>query len=249
MCVLAFAWNAHSDWPLVVIGNRDELHARPAAPLARWDNPSHIIAGRDIEQGGTWLGVSAEGRLAVITNRANPNGRAPDKASRGALVLDVLAGTGRYARPRENDLEDFNPFNLITVDGNSAQFLSNRPGPLRTRLGPGLYGLSNGALDDPWPKIERIKAMLEDWLRSGKDDQGALLDWMRSDDSPQVEPRQADLSPIFIRNPVYGTRCSTIAAVNARGKGWIVERSYDAEGTPTGETRIAFDWPRERLSA
>jgi uncharacterized protein with NRDE domain len=164
-------------------------------------------------------------------------------------VLDVLAGTGRYAQPRESDLEDFNPFNLITVDNGGAHFLSNRPGSLRTRLDPGLYGLSNGALDDPWPKTERIKAMLDDWLRSGIDDQGGPLDWMRADDSPQVEPRRANLSPIFIRNPVYGTRCSTVAAVDAQGKGWITERRYDTEGAATGETRIEFDWPRERLSA
>ena len=99
MCVLAFAWNAHPRWRLVLAGNRDELHERPAAPLARWREPDHILAGRDLLAGGTWLGVSEQGRLAVVTNLRGFGPPAPDMASRGALVRDVLAGDGAHADP------------------------------------------------------------------------------------------------------------------------------------------------------
>src|SRR5438093_10047665 len=116
MCILALAWQAHPRWHLVVAGNRDELHARPSAPLARWDQPEHVIAGRDLKSGGTWLGVSEQGRMAVVTNLRGYGNPEPDRASRGALVTDVLSGDGRYADPSGAKLSDFNPFNLILVD-------------------------------------------------------------------------------------------------------------------------------------
>ena len=97
MCILALAWLAHPRWRLVVAGNRDELHARPAAPLARWGKPDHLIAGRDLEAGGTWLGVSEQGCFAVLTNLRGYGPPQPGRASRGALVTDLLAGEGAFA--------------------------------------------------------------------------------------------------------------------------------------------------------
>src|SRR5690606_22104535 len=99
MCIMAMAWHAHPRWRLLLVGNRDELHARPAAPLARWDEPDHLIAGRDLQSGGTWLGVSEQGRCAIVTNRRGYGLPDPAKASRGALVTDLLRGEGAYAAP------------------------------------------------------------------------------------------------------------------------------------------------------
>lgn len=242
MCVLACAWRAHPRWQLVLIGNRDELHARPAAPLARWSDQPHVIAGRDLEAGGTWLGISEERRFAVITNVVNPDGPQPDKASRGALIADILSGEGRYARTSESELDDFNPFNVITIDNGTARLLTNRPVPQQRTLNPGIYGLSNSVSNENWPKTDRIKALLGNWLKRGDGSKEDLLDALRTDDAPQVEPRRAKYSPIFIRNPVYGTRCSTIVAVDDQGCGWIVERRYDAEGKANGETLAEFSW-------
>ena len=166
MCVLAFAWHAHPRWPLVVAGNRDELHARPTNPLARWDRPTHLLAGRDLQSGGTWLGVSEQGRFAVVTNLRGYGVPQPDRASRGALVTDVLS-EGGYADLRDAELRDFNPFNLIVADREQACFLSNRPKIVRSLLAPGIYGLSNGALDEPWPKTMQLKEMLLEWIVSG----------------------------------------------------------------------------------
>ncbi len=242
MCVLAISWASDPQWRLVIVGHRDEFHGRPAAPLARWDDHPHIAAGRDLEAGGSWLGISDEGRFAVITNRPRPEVPPPDLASRGALVADYLAGSGAFADPAMDDLGRFNPFNLITADREDARLLTNTPDARIQRLAPGLYGLANGGLDEPWPKTLRLKTMLGEWLASDDDEPGPLFDRMRADDAPQVEPREASKSPLFILNPVYGTRCSTMLAIDHGGTGWIAERRYDSAGATTGESLIPVDW-------
>jgi uncharacterized protein with NRDE domain len=251
MCVLAFAWHAHPSWPLVVAGNRDELHARPTIPLARWDRPSHLLAGRDLQSGGTWLGVSEQGRFAVVTNLRGYGGPQPDRASRGALVTDALS-EGRYADLRDADLWNFNPFNLIVADREQACFLSNRPKIVRSLLAPGIYGLSNGALDEPWPKTMQLKETLLEWIVSGATQPEILLDGLRDESLPGFGirsavpsdvPQEPPLSPIFIRNPVYGTRCSTVVAVDDQGQGVIIERRFTVVGGEAGETALPFSWP------
>ncbi|QLC21369.1 NRDE family protein [Parasphingopyxis sp. CP4] len=242
MCVLACAWQAHPDWQLVMIGNRDELHARSAAPLARWEPPSDVIAGRDLEAGGTWLGISDKGRFAVVTNVANPDGPQPGMASRGQLVADLIDGSGIFGQPSEAQLDAFNPFNVIAIGDGIANLLTNRPQPKISPLNPGLYGLSNSLAEENWPKTDRIKSQLQVWLEAGSGDHSALLDGLRADDEPQVEPRRARHSPIFIRNPIYGTRCSTVVAVDRHGEGQIIERRYDPDGNALGDTHIGFNW-------
>lgn len=251
MCVLAFAWRAHPRWPLIVAGNRDELHARPAAPLARWDTPSHLLAGRDLQSGGTWLGVSERRRFAVVTNLRGYGLPEPGQPSRGALVTDFLSVEGRYADPRDADLSEFNPFNLIAADRERAWFLSNRPTNVRSLLAPGIYGLSNGALDEPWPKTMRLKEILLEWIVTGSAQPDTLLEDLREESLPGVGipspvpsdvPQEPPLSPIFIRNPVYGTRCSTVVAVDDRDQGVIIERRYDPAGNEAGETALSFSW-------
>ena len=251
MCVLAFAWRAHPHWPLIVAGNRDELHARPASPLARWDRPSHLLAGRDLQSGGTWLGVSERGRFAVVTNLRGYGLPEPGRVSRGALVTDVLSGEGRYADLHDAALSDFNPFNLIVADRGRAYFLSNRPKDVRTLLAPGIYGLSNGALDEPWPKTMRLKVVLLEWIVNETKPPEELLDELREEHLPGVGigpalpsdvREEPPLSSIFIRNPVYGTRCSTVVAVDHRGQGVIIERRYTPAGREDGETALSFSW-------
>lgn len=255
MCILSLAWAAHPRWQLVLAGNRDEFHDRPAGPLAPWDDVPGLIAGRDLRSGGTWLGVSTEGRCAIVTNRRGFGGPAPDKASRGALVTDLLAGTGRYADPDRATLEDFNPFNLILVDREGARLLANRPHVIRAALTPGLYGLSNGALDEPWPKTLQLKAAMLDWLTHDADDPAALFAALRTEtlpaagivpEMPSDIPDEAAASPVFIRHPVYGTRCSTVVAVDTEGHGTVIERRFNPDGTQSGEDSIAFSWPPAR---
>jgi uncharacterized protein with NRDE domain len=251
MCILALAWQAHPRWHLVVAGNRDEFHARPSAPLARWTERAHVIAGRDLQSGGTWMGVSERGRFAVVTNVRGYGGPQPDRVSRGALVADMLSENGRYADPGKAELSDFNPFNLILADGKQVQFLSNRPHDIQSTLAPGVYGLSNGHLDEPWPKTTQLKAFLLNWIVEEAHHPEQLFDGLRIEELsdaglPPEEPSDAPFeprqSPIFIRHPVYGTRCSTVVAIDAEGKGVIVERRFDPGGEQTGETSMDFSW-------
>jgi uncharacterized protein with NRDE domain len=248
MCVAAIAWQAHPRWRLVAVGNRDEFHDRPAAPLGEWA-AGGIIAGRDLKSGGTWLGVTPAGRFALVTNLRGHGGPLPGRVSRGTLVHDLLTATGDYADPATARLQDFNPFNLILADAERAHFLSNRPGDVRAQLPHGVYGLSNGPLDQPWPKTLQLKGALTDWLTSEASDFAPLFAALRSTDLPDLglhvtEPsdvaREAPETPVFIRDPVYGTRCSTVVAIDHDGAGTIVERRFGSEAEDTGETVIAF---------
>ena len=208
--------------------------------------------GSGLQSGGTWLGVSEKGRFAVITNLRGYGVPQPDRTSRGELVTDLLAGEGRYSDLRGAKLSDFNPFNLIVVDRERAFFLSNRPKDVRRILAPGIYGLSNGALDEPWPKTIRLKERLLEWIESSTGRPEMLLHELRDETLPDVGarsaipsdvPQEPALSPIFIRNPVYGTRCSTVMAVDDQGRGVIAERRFAPSGDDAGETALSFSWP------
>lgn len=252
MCVLVLAWRAHPRWRLVAAGNRDELHERPAVPLARWDDLPGLLAGRDLQSGGTWMGVSERGRFAVVTNLRGHGSAAPDKASRGALVTRVLADGDGDVRLGDTELSQFNPFNLIVAGTSEAGFISNQPQDVRCALAPGIYGLSNGALDEPWPKTMRLKSRMLEWIVRGDAPTEALLDDLREEVLPNVGiraavpsdvPEEPRHSPIFIRHPVYGTRCSTVVAVDEHGRGLMVERRYTAAGDVDGENALPFAWP------
>ena len=247
MCVLALAWRAHPRWQLIVAGNRDEYHARPASPLARWADAPGLLAGRDLQSGGTWLGVSELGRLVVVTNLRGfelEEGR----PSRGALVTDLLGGGDPAAVP----IMAYNPVNLIAVDTEQAHFLSNRPQAVQSRLAPGFYGLSNGTLDEPWPKTLRLKSILLDWCMGPADHVEALLAGLGEEILPDIGidpvtpsdvPQEPNHSPIFIRDPIYGTRCSSVVAIDRDGRGLFIERRFTAGGEVAGETRLPFSWP------
>lgn len=229
MCVVALVWHVHPDWPLILIGNRDEFHGRASAPLAAWDDASGIIAGRDLQAGGTWLGVHPEsGRAVVVTN---VRGAPPDpaKESRGALVVDMLRGDGRFAHPSAADLDRFNAFNLFAVGGEEVRLLTNRPGPQIAALAPGVHALANEPVDSPCPRADRLRLALQAAiaLRAAPE---TLLDLLTAEDSPAL----------FLRGDVYGTRCSTLLAVAADGSAHMIERRYEAGGRPGGTTALKF---------
>lgn len=233
MCVAAIAWAAHPRWRLVAIGNRDEFHARPTAPLARWAD-GRIIAGRDLQAGGTWLGVS-EGRFALVTNLRTPGYPRSDLASRGALVTDWLRGYAPGAAAA------MNPFNLWLAAGDALRFVTNHPEPQHADLGAGIHGLSNGPRGDRWFKTLRLETALAAWL-PGSEGVEPLFAALRDDTPESPDPEDA-FSSVFIRNPTYGTRCSTVVTVDAQGRGRITERRFDADGEAAGETALDFIWP------
>ena len=240
MCVAAVAWAAHPRWRLVCIGNRDEFHARPAAPLERWS--SGTIAGRDLTGGGTWLGVHEAGRFTLVTNFRQPEGPQPNRPSRGQMVVDLLEG-----RTPEH-LAQMNSFNVIHAEGDEAGYLTNVPEVRWVPLTPGIHGLSNGGFHDRWPKTRQLEAALSDWLEQGSGEVEPLLDALRSETPNPALARPTEgpeprFAPVFIRDPDYGTRCSTVIAVDSEGTGSIVERRFDPDGMATGDTRFGFRWP------
>jgi uncharacterized protein with NRDE domain len=240
MCVAAIAWLAHPDWRLVAVANRDEYHERPTAPLAVW--PNGIIAGRDLRAGGTWLGLGGDGRFALVTNFRVPGYPKPEMASRGALVTDWLNGRSQA------DIATMNPFNLLLAEADSARIVSNYPRPGECRLDPGIHGVSNGAFTRPWPKARRLCEDLSGWLAHDARDLAPLFTALRNEAPFPEADREEDgpepaYSGVFIRNPVYGTRCSTIVAVARDGLGTIIERRFSPEGEDEGETRLDLRWP------
>jgi len=241
MCVAAIAWQAHPRWRLVAVANRDEHHVRPTAPLARWEDASGIIAGRDLSAGGTWLGVSEAGRFALVTNFRVPEGPQPGRPSRGGLVTGLLLGE------QPQGVAAMNPFNLFLVDSQGAHFLTNHPRERRELLAPGIHGLSNGAFEHPWPKTSQLGHALADWLGDAAHEPEHLFTALRAEtpDALRALPGHGPepvYAPVFIRNPVYGTRCSTLVLVDDAGAGRIVERRFSPDGAVTGETALDFRW-------
>lgn len=238
MCVAAIAWHAHERWRLVAIGNRDEYHARPTAPLSQWDNG--IIAGRDLEAGGTWLGVHPAGRFALVTNYRAEGYPRPELSSRGGLV------TGWLKDEALGDTAAMNPFNLFVASGAQAWLHSNHPAPMARSLAGGIHGLSNGALDRPWHKTRCLETKLGDWLARGNADLGPLFSALADRQvapAPEPDGPTPEFSGVFIAHPVYGTRASTVVLVDHAGHGTIVERRFAAGGRPAGESTLAFTWP------
>ena len=244
MCVAALAWNMHPEWQLVAIGNRDELHARPALALHRW-NDSPIIAGQDCESGGTWLGIGHAGtpawHFALVTNLRSPDREPGTPRSRGLLVADCLTGETQPQAHR------YNPFNLVTADAGGMQIASNWPSFHSREENSGYHALSNGPLDERWRKSEFLIARLRDWVENGEGDIAPLFDALARRSLPGMPPSPSRLSPEtvaesppFILDPVYGTRCSTICAIHRDGHGFIAERRFDGSGATTGETTISF---------
>jgi len=250
MCLVALAWKVHPRWRLLLAGNRDEFHARPTAALAEWTAPPGILAGRDLQSGGTWAGVDRRGRLAVVTNVRDPAIQVVGAPSRGQLATGFLGaqdGADHRAAGLLAAAEGFAPFNLVLADAETCEYLGNYPTPRRVRLAPGLHGLSNGDLDDPWPKTAALKARLAAWVASGDDDIAPL--WAAlADETRPPDARLPDtgvgldlermLSSAFIRDARYGTRASTLVAIDHDGRGWISERRFGPEGVFEGETTL-----------
>jgi uncharacterized protein with NRDE domain len=252
MCLAVIALDAHPRYAVVVAANRDEFHAR-AAQRAHWwsdDSGFELLAGRDLAQGGTWLGVSRHGRWAFVTNFREPGRNDPRAPSRGALVPRVLRDRGAVAdavRRIAAEGAAYNGFNLVGGERTSAAFASNRGAA--HALPAGVSGLSNARLDTPWPKLERAKAGVAAWAAGGSDDLDPLFDVLNDrriadddllPDTGLSRERERLLSAPFIISHDYGTRCSTVLAVGRDGVVQFTERSFDPAGEVTGDVVYRF---------
>jgi uncharacterized protein with NRDE domain len=251
MCLILTAWKAHPLYPVVIAANRDEFHARPTAAATWWPDRPQVLAGRDLQAGGTWLGVTRTGQIAALTNYRNPDESKPHAPSRGGLVVEMLESTAGIAARLQHlqaSSGQYAGFNLLCTDGRELGVYESVPAAGRL-LGPGIYGLSNHLLDTPWPKVERAKSSLSVALRSLPDDT-ALLDLLRDD----CQPTDADLprtgvslewerllSSAFIVGNGYGTRSSTVILISADGRATFREWTWRADGSAAGEVCLDFE--------
>lgn len=255
MCLLIFAHRPNADYPLVLAANRDEFHARPTAPATFWPGETGLLAGRDLEQGGTWMGITRSGRFAAITNFRDPARTERAPRSRGELPLEFLLGetpVDRYLEQLLPRADQYAGFNLLLGEGGSLWYASNagaaRELPPRP-LPAGLYGLSNASLDTPWPKVELGKARLRDLLSAGPPSHPGLAGVVGDRQLARPEELQLQglrgemdqlLSSQFIAAGPYGTRSCTTLWTTAAGTAHWRERSYDETGRETGQVEESF---------
>jgi uncharacterized protein with NRDE domain len=252
MCLLVLAWDVHPRYRLIFAGNRDEFHDRPAAPMGWWTDLPDILAGRDLQAGGTWLGMSRTGAFGVVTNFREMQRPTPGMPSRGALVTGYLKGGAasvQFLSELKTKAEEYAGFNLLLADSSQMRYASNRAQPFERALPAGVHGLSNHLLDTAWPKLARTRerfekliaqrdpgpeellVMLADRQVAADDllpDTGIGLDWERL------------LSAPFIVNERYGTRCSTVVRIGHDGSVDVGERRFDRGGRITGEDAFEF---------
>ena len=261
MCLLAILWQRHPRYRLVLAANRDEFHAREAAPAAPWADAPQLLAGRDLQAGGTWLGLSRDRRFGVITNYRELDRPRSDAPSRGGLIpsyLSAATAPADYLRTLEADAAAYAGFSLLIGDRDSLWLASNRGGAFATPLAPGLYGLSNHALDTPWPKLLRLRRQVEVWAGSKTDPAADAETLLRMLDDRRREAHAttstsglgADwdhaLSSPFVEHPQYGTRCSTVLLIEHDGAVQLCERRFAASGAASGcnEWQLnAHEWP------
>lgn len=251
MCLILLAWQAHPQYPLILAANRDEFYDRPTAAADFWEERPDILGGRDLRDGGTWLGVTRRGRWAALTNYRDPQAVRAGAPSRGWLVRNFLEGSDSPAAYLERlapRVREYNPFNLFAGDAESLHIVSSQgsSGPVP----PGVHGLSNAVLDTPWPKVRRGREAFRRLLeRHSEPDPDALFqclaDMERAPDGDLPETGigqdwERILSPLFITSPVYGTRSSTVLMVNRRGRVTFIERSFQDSPEPWMTARFEF---------
>jgi len=252
MCLIAWNWQPDADQPLLLIANRDEYYVRPTRPLHHWEG-APICAGKDLQAGGTWLGLAPGGRMAALTNVRDMRQQRADAPSRGALVSDFLSGqssASHYLERISAGAARYNPFNLLVYDGQTLLGFESQ-GARIVALRPGIAAVSNAGFDTPWPKLLALKSGLQDWVTQqstpqapGKEALFALL--AQNEPAPDTQlpdtgiplERERVLSSAFIRSSDYGTRASSLVMLR-RNSARFIERSFDAQGC-TGEVSLAL---------
>lgn len=254
MCLIVVAWQARDDLPLIVAANRDEWRDRPAEPARWWDGEPGLLAGRDLQAGGTWMGVTRTGRFAAVTNFRDPAERRSTALSRGGLVTGYLRDTrppAGFLAALAPTVSGYNGFNLILGDGESLWYFGSREGNARA-IEPGVHALSNHLLDEPWPKVVKGREAMQAALHDA-DPAPRLFDALSDVDAPADTALpdtgvgvawERRLSRALITGADYGTRCSTVVSFDMRGKAVFEERTRAADGGITGVAPHAFEVSR-----
>lgn len=252
MCIIFFSYQQHPEFPLLVAANRDEYYKRPTAQVGFWKDQPNVLSGRDLEQGGTWMGITRTGRFAALTNYRDPLQNSPNKRSRGELVGHFLTGTdepSEYLKQVQDESKHYNGFNLLVGDAEHLYYFSSQLNEIE-RVGPGMYGLSNAALNTPWPKVSWGRKKFQEMLEKGEIQADSLFSLL-TDIEPAPDEELPDtgvgrdweriLSPVFIQSPHYGTRSSTVLSINAEKQVTFTERTYRENKQRYQEVHFSFD--------
>ena len=249
MCLIVFAWKSHPDYKLILAANRDEFHARPAQAAHWWPDLPDVLAGRDLQAGGTWLAIARSGRFATVTNYREQQRAHGGLRSRGEIVTNfVSADVDPMTFVSSISGESYAGVSVLTADHGSICYTSNR-GDESVSLAPGVYGLSNASLDTPWSKLSRTKEALTVLIDSDKVNTTELLRLLGDQtpaastevDSSELPFKLARaLSAPFIISDTYGTRCSTILLIAHDGRIDFCERRFDPDGVASGDSNFSF---------
>jgi len=238
MCLILFSYRTHPVYPLILAANRDEFYERPTAQASfREENPD-MLAGKDLKDGGTWLGITKTGRVAAITNFRDIRNLKDGAPSRGSLVSEFLSGNEdpvEYIQNIRQISDRYNGFNLILGD-RSGFFCFSNAGGVFHEISPGIHGLSNHLLDTSWPKVERGRELLDSLISKTRNPAPneifhILADTSRPDDEYLPDTGiglewERLLSSIFIQSDIYGTRSSTIIFVDRENNVTFIERTF-----------------------
>jgi uncharacterized protein with NRDE domain len=237
MCLIVLAWEEHPDYKLILAANRDEFYEREALPAHFWEDNPQLLAGRDLKSGGTWMGVTKQGKWAAVTNYRDIRNLKEIAPSRGNLTTGYLKSSlspKQYIEKIKPEATLYNGFNLFIGNIHQLYYFSNQI-ENEEKLDPGIYGLSNHLLDTPWPKVEAAKTILKQAVERKNISHTTLLDILYNTntypDAPMPDTglgREAEisLSSIFIRMPGYGSRCSTVLLLNHDNEVVFAERQY-----------------------
>lgn len=257
MCIILLAHQAHTKYPLVLAANRDEFYERPTEKAQFWRDDEDVLAGRDLERGGTWLGITRGGRLGAVTNYREPGAKRDGPPSRGALVTDFLQGNrepDEYLLELSQRAHLYNGFNLIVGTLANLRYFSNRAEGMQL-VGPGVHGVSNHLLNTAWPKvlrgrkalseiIARVDFSIEEIFKVLADDAHAA-DTALPETGVGLELERV-LSPLFITTTTYGTRSSTVVLINHHQEVFFVERTFSPASTDYEEVSYEFKIRSER---
>ncbi|MFQ6021896.1 MAG: NRDE family protein [Acidiferrobacterales bacterium] len=252
MCILLLSLRQHPKFPLIVAANRDEYYDRPTAVADFWEDAPDVLAGRDLLQGGTWLGITQQGRFAALTNFRDAESYRADRPSRGHLVSNFLLGDeppDTYLSKIAEHADQYNGFSIIVGQMGTLSYYSNREQQVHP-LAPGVYGLSNHLLNTPWPKVTRGKQEIGELLSETDGPtpealfatltDGAIADDGALPDTGIGLEKERLLSPLFITGTDYGTRSSTVALIDNEGEVTFVERTFQRD--PDEYTTVAHSF-------
>ena len=238
MCLIIFSWRTHPEYKLILVANRDEFYERNTDKADYWKDYPDILAGRDLKAGGTWMGITKKGRFSAITNYRDFRNIKKNAPSRGELTAGFLKGTlsvEDYIQKLKANAHLYNGFNLILGDKDNLYYFSNQNMEL-TNLKPGIHGLSNHLLNTRWPKVEKGKEKMRRVLKSDLFSSADLIDsFYNVDMAPDhLLPDtgigldlERNLSPMFILMDQYGTRCTTVIAIDKNDQVLFQERSFN----------------------